>query len=208
MGRGVGLLVRNVAAKAGVACRRGGGGQPEGADRDGVERPVPGGLLWMISGVDYPAPRHYQTQTGDLKLEKLIAKAKAAGDLPDMVYRPRMGGTEVYGEYYIGHPTVDMSSMLSDDSFLLWQNVPYEWALHMDDSTEDNTRAIRELRGFIYAEAAFLNKYVPGFENSFIVHVGRQLGIRDGRHPEGEYCFTLADPCRDRLAGAPPAFHT
>jgi len=200
-----------VAAKAGVACRRGGGGQPEGADWDGVERPVPGGLLWMISGVDYPALRRYQTQTGDIKLEKLIAKAKAAGDLPDMVYRPRMGGTEVYGEYYIGHPTVDMSPMLSDDSFLLWQNVPYEWALHMDDSTEDNTRAIRELRGFIHAEAAFLNKYVPGFENSFIVHVGRQLGIRDGRHPEGEYCFTLDDVLANRTfpdAVTPPLTRT
>lgn len=200
-----------VAAKAGVPCRRGGGGQPEGAEWDGVERPIPGGLLWLLSGVDYPALHCYQKESGDLRLEKLIAEAKAAGDLPDMVYRPRMSGSEVYGEHYIGHPTLDMSPMLSDDSFILWQNVPYEWALHMDESTEDNTRAIRELRGFIHAEAAFLKKYVPGFEDSFIVHVGRQLGIRDGRHPEGEYCFTLDDVLANRTfpdAVTPPMTRT
>jgi len=187
-----------VAARAGVPCRTGGGGQPSGAEWDGVARPVPGGLLWMLSGVDYPALHRYQAESGDAGLRRLIAEAKAAGDLPESIYRPRMGGSEVYGAHYIGHPTVDMSPMLSDDTFILWQNVPYEWALHMDESVEDHAKAVRALRGFINAEAAFLKKYVPGFEKSFIVHVGRLLGVRDGRHPEGEHCFSLEDVLADR----------
>lgn len=187
-----------VAARAGVPYTSGGGGQPDGADWDGVERPIPGGLLWMISGVDYPALHQYQVTTGDTRLTALIEKARAAGDLPDMLYRPRMGGSEVYGDLYIGHPTLDMSPMLSDDSFILWQNVPYEWALHMDESVDDNAKAVRELRMLINAEAAFLKKYVPGFENSYIIHVGRLLGVRDGRHPAGEHCFSLEDVLADR----------
>jgi len=187
-----------VAARAGVPYRTGGGGQPSGAEWDGVARPVPGGLLWMLSGVDYPALHRYQADSGDADLRRLIARARAAGDLPDGLYRPRMGGREVYGAHYIGHPTVDMSPMLSDDTFILWQNVPYEWALHMDESVEDHAKAVRELRGFINAEAAFLKKYVPGFDRSFIIHVGRLLGVRDGRHPEGEHCFSLDDVLADR----------
>lgn len=187
-----------VAARAGVPYTTGGGGQPDGAKWDGIERPVPGGLLWMLSGVDYPALHRYQVRTGDTRLTALIEKARAAGDIPDLLYRPRMGGSEVYGDLYIGHPTLDMSPMLSDDSFILWQNVPYQWALHMDECVDDNAKAVRELRMLINAEAAFLKKYVPGFENSFIVHVGRLLGVRDGRHPVGEHCFSLEDVLANR----------
>ena len=43
-------------------------------------------------------------------------------------------------------------------------------------------RARKELRGFIDAESRFLRKYVPGFENSTLMDVGRFVGVRDGRH--------------------------
>jgi hypothetical protein len=71
--------------------------------------------------------------------------------------------------------------------------VPYEWALRMDENANDDARAKRELRGFIDAEARFLKKYVPGFENSVLMDVGRFVGVRDGRHPVGEYVFSIED---------------
>ncbi len=46
---------------------------------------------------------------------------------------------------------------------------------------------------FINAEAAFLNKYVPGFENAVLRNVGRFVGIRDGRHPSGSMSSRLED---------------
>ena len=76
---------------------------------------------------------------------------------------------------------------------MLWQNVPYEWALHMDDDANDHARAKRELRSFINTEAKFLKKYVPGFEDATIANVGRFVGVRDGRHPIGEHVFSLED---------------
>jgi hypothetical protein len=188
-GSGTGQL----AAAAGAPFVPGGGGQPETANWDGVKRPIPGGLLWVMSGIDFSRTARHQREAKDPLLEKLIAEATAAGDIPPGLYRPRMRGTNVYGDLYIGHPTLDMSPALANGTFIFWQNVPYEWALHMDESAEDDACAKRELRGFIEAEARFLRKYVPGFEQAVLMDVGRFVGVRDGRHPIGEYVFSLED---------------
>ena len=89
--------------------------------------------------------------------------------------------------------------MAADGTYVLWQNVPYEWALHMDDNAADHAKAKRALRGFIDAEAQFLRKYVPGFDKAVVSNVGRFVGIRDGRHPIGEHVFCL-DGRRGRRA--------
>ncbi len=180
-------------ARAGAPFVSGGGGQPDGADWDGIARPIPGGLLWIMSGIDFAQTVRHQKTANDPKLEKLIAEATAASDLPVGLYRPKMGGANVYGEHYIGHPTLDMSPMLEDGTYIIWQNVPYEWALHMDESASDNARATSTLRTFVDAEARFLKKYVPGFENAVLRNVGRYVGIRDGRHPLGEHVFCMDD---------------
>ncbi len=182
-----------LAASAGVPFVSGGGPQPRTADWDGKNRPIPGGLLWIMGGIDFGRVVAHQKSAQDPTLSKLIAEATAAGDLPPGLYRPRMKGKGVYGDLYIGHPTIDMSPMQTDGSFILWQNVPYEWGLHMDESAEDEARAKRELRFLIDAEVKFLKKYVPGFENSVLTNIGRFVGIRDGRHPIGEHVFCLDD---------------
>jgi len=185
--------IAQLAASAGVPFVSGGGPQPSTADWDGRNRPIPGGLLWIMSGIDFSRVVAHQRSADDPTLAKLIAEAHAAGDIPPGLYRPRMQGTAVYGDLYIGHPTLDMSPMLADGCFILWQNVPYKWGLHMDERGDDDARAKRELRGFIDAEVGFLKKYVPGFENAVLADVGRFVGVRDGRHPIGEHVFCLDD---------------
>jgi 2-polyprenyl-6-methoxyphenol hydroxylase-like FAD-dependent oxidoreductase len=188
-----------VVARAGAPFVRGGGRQRETVTNDPEKRPIPGGLLWIMSGIDFAETAAYQKRENDPALSKLINKARAAGDIPPELYRPRMeGGRNVYGEHYIGHPTVDMSPIQAPGTFILWQNVPYEWALHMDDDAEHASRAKKELRRLIDAEARFLTKYVPGFQNAFISHVGRYVGVRDGRHPIGEYVFSIDDAREER----------
>src|SRR5690606_30429271 len=76
-------------ARAGVPFISGGGGQPQGAHWDGVKRPIPGGLLWIMSGVDFQALRRHQETASDPLLEKAMAEATAAGDLPPGLYRDR-----------------------------------------------------------------------------------------------------------------------
>lgn len=182
-----------VVARAGAPFVRGGGRQSEAVSSDPQQRPIPGGLLWIMSGIDFAETAAYQKREDDPTLARLIAKAREAGDIPPELYRPRLADQGVYGDHYIGHPTVDMSPIQGPGTFILWQNVPYEWALHMDDDAEHASRAKRELRRLIDAEARFLVKYVPGFQKAFIAHVGRYVGVRDGRHPVGEYVFSIAD---------------
>ncbi|VCU69594.1 dihydrolipoamide dehydrogenase [Pigmentiphaga humi] len=182
-----------VVARAGAPFVRGGGRQPETVAQDAQSRPIPGGLLWIMSGIDFAQTAAYQKRENDPALSKLINAARAAGDIPPELYRPRLADQGVYGDHYIGHPTVDMSPIQGPGTFILWQNVPYEWALHMDEDTEHASRAKKELRRLIDAEAAFLRKYVPGFQDAFISHVGRYVGVRDGRHPIGEYVFSIDD---------------
>ena len=182
-----------VVARSGAPFVRGGGPQPATAGWDGQQRPVPGALLWIMSGVEFARVAAYQRRESDPTLSRLIAAARAAADIPPDLYRPRLPGTGAYGNQYIGHPTVDMSPIQGPGTFVFWQNVPYEWALHMDDDAADEARAKKSMREFIDAEARFLKKYVPGFENAFISNVGRYVGIRDGRHPIGEHVFSIED---------------
>ncbi len=180
-------------ARSGAPFFRGGGGQPNGTGWDGVERPIPGGLLWTMNGIDFKKLLAHQETTNDPLLQKVMAEAVTSGDLPQGIYRPRMSGKFVYGEAYIGHPTLDMSPISAEGTYVLWQNVPYEWALHMDDNIVDHTKAKRALRGYINAEAKFLKKYVPGFESAAVASIGRFVGVRDGRHPIGEYIVNIED---------------
>ncbi len=71
-----------LATAAGVPFLPGGGPQPETADWDGVQRPIPGGLLWIMSGIDFRKTAAHQKSANDPRLSKLIAEADAAGDIP------------------------------------------------------------------------------------------------------------------------------
>jgi hypothetical protein len=187
-----------LAARAGAPFVRGGGPQPSTVMADREHRPIPGGLLWMMAGVDFEETARYQKSQDDPGLGKLISAALAAGDIPGNLYRPRLQGKGAYGELYIGHPTIDMSPMLAPGAFIFWENVPYEWALHIDDNAEDRVRAEVAMREFIKAEALFFKKYVPGFKDAFVTNISHYLGTRDGRHPRGEYVFSLDDALSGR----------
>jgi hypothetical protein len=182
-----------VVARAGAPFVRGGGGQPSTAVTEKQNRPLPGGLLWIMAGIDFEKLAAYQASQNDPTLNKLISAALAARDIPGDLFRPRLSGKCVYGNLYIGHPTLDMSPIQGPGTFIFWENVPYEWALHIDDAPDDMLRAQTAMRAFVDAEARFLKKYVPGFENAFITNIGHYLGARDGRHPIGEYVLSLDD---------------
>jgi len=182
-----------VVARAGAPFVRGGGPQPSTVITTETNWPIPGGQLWIMSGIDFAEVVGYQKSQNDPTLSKLISAALAAGDIPSYLFRPRLQGTGVYANSYIGHPTLDMSPTQGPDTFVFWENVPYEWALHMDDSADDMVRAKVEMKKLVNCEAEFLVKYVPGFKNAYIANIGRYLGIRDGRHARGQYVFSMDD---------------
>jgi len=68
-----------VVARAGAPFVRGGGPQPPPVSLDKQNRPLPGGLLWTMGGVDFEEVSKYQKSQNDPTLSKLIAAALAAG---------------------------------------------------------------------------------------------------------------------------------
>lgn len=60
-------------------------------------------------------------------------------------------------------------------------------------NAEDLTRAEIEGRRQMMSIIKFIRKYVPGFENSYVMQSGSHVGIRETRRIVGEYIFTASD---------------
>jgi hypothetical protein len=61
------------------------------------------------------------------------------------------------------------------------------------NQSESLTAASIEGRKQITEILKFLRKYVPGFENAYIVDSGSSIGIRESLHINGEYTLTMED---------------
>lgn len=58
---------------------------------------------------------------------------------------------------------------------------------------KDLTRAELSQRESIPKLFAFMKKYIPGFENAYILDVATQIGIRETRRIKGDYAMTVED---------------
>ncbi|MEM3658323.1 MAG: FAD-dependent oxidoreductase [Candidatus Hadarchaeum sp.] len=65
-------------------------------------------------------------------------------------------------------------------------------------NTEDVSRASFSAMLTVFDIARFLKKYVPGFENAYIVDISPTLGIRETRMIRGDYVLTEDDVLQDR----------
>ena len=156
-------------------------------------KPMPMGIMYKMSGVDLKKLWVYQEK--DLELKKLIEKAKSNHELPH--YRPKEKWDE-YSWEYSGHPRMEMSPLKEDGEILVWGGpVPYELALS-GTNAEDLTHAEVNLRRQVFSEVNFLKKYVPGFEKAYLTMISPMIGVRESRHPIGEYLLTIDDIERGR----------
>ena len=63
---------------------------------------------------------------------------------------------------------------------------------------EDLTRADLEGRRQAFQVAAFMRKYVPGFERAYLAETASNVGVRETRHVLGEYVLADEDIVTDR----------
>ena len=102
----------------------------------------------------------------------LIAAARANGDYSapgDLIFyigRPRKGEV-VFNTTHVGN--VDGTN------------------------AEDLTRAEIESRQQMMSVVAFVRKYVPGFENAYLLRSADHVGVRETRRIVGDYVFSAAD---------------
>jgi 2-polyprenyl-6-methoxyphenol hydroxylase-like FAD-dependent oxidoreductase len=166
-------------------------GVPYMKARNETGLPMPMGLMWKMANVEYKKLKKYQKE--DPTLDKLIEKAKKKGELP--YYRSKKTEKEMknYDLIYTGHARLEMSPTAHPGEILLWAPAVHEWGLDGAEKVEDLIRAEVHIRKQIMSEFRFLKKYVPGFENAYISGISPFMGIREGRHPIGEYVMTYKD---------------
>ena len=173
----------DVAARSGV---------PYTEPRDATGVPMPMSLMYKISGVNFEKLLEYQKK--DPELTELISKAKEKGELP--YYRAKKPVKDMGGHYdaiYSGHIHLEMSPLIHPGELLCWGGpTPHEWGLD-GTKAQDLTKAEIEIRKQIWSEVNFLKKHVPGFENAFLSAVAPYMGVREKRHPIGEYVLTYDD---------------
>ncbi|MCL4533833.1 MAG: FAD-dependent oxidoreductase [Bacteroidetes bacterium] len=60
-------------------------------------------------------------------------------------------------------------------------------------NTKDVTEALMFCRWYTVKLAGVLQKYLPGFENAYLIETAHQLGVRESRRIVGEYVLTTED---------------
>ena len=157
--------------------------------------PICMGLMWKMTGVDYQ--KLFAYQKSDPRLDKLIEQAREKGELPyyspkttDIGLRPGSGDFQ-----YIGHPHPEIAPTVNAHrgEVELWMPSAYDQALDGAGNADDVTRAEIRIRKRILSELNFLKNYVPGFEQADLAGISPHLGVRESRHPIGEYVLTADD---------------
>ncbi len=95
----------------------------------------------------------------------------------------------------LGGQSSYITSNLKDQDSLLWFHNRYANDSQID--IEELTRVEMEGRKKMLITHDYRKKYTPGFENSFIVLTGPQLGCRGSRRMVGDYLLTAKDMAPD-----------
>ncbi len=171
-------------------------GSPYISAGNGKGHPVPFSLMYRVSGVDYE--KLFEYQKTDPALWTAIAKARAAGDIPDELYMPYK--YEIGGGWggYRGCPQLNMCAIRGNGEMLVWSFPPSDWGLNAAENGIDASRGEILMRKLNIAEVKFLKKYIPGFENAYLSGMAPYMAIREGRHPQGEYVLSWDDVINER----------
>jgi hypothetical protein len=146
-----------------------------GRDRDGLVQP----MTLMFRMVEFEreafagyARRHPDQWRGVHGLWDLVHRATAAGelDLPreDVLF---------FGTPHPREVSINSTRVTGVLGTSAWDLTRAEW---------ESRRQLRQL-------AAFLRKYVPGFERAYVAQSGVQIGVRETRRIVGEYQLTAED---------------
>lgn len=153
----------DIAAKAGVPYYK-------GRETDGKMQPMT--LMFKVAGVD--------TERAVLPGSFETTFEVPAGDLQTLAkrYLPHPAGhVLLYRSSLPGVVTCNMTNCIDVDG----------------TKVEDLTKAEYVCRKQIEPIVNFLRKFVPGFENCYVISSASIIGVRETRHFEGEYTLTEDD---------------
>jgi hypothetical protein len=158
------------------------------------EERLGGTIIFWLGNVDLDKAAEYQDLT---KMGTLLRQAIDNGDLDwgaDLFYSPTVSyaADQPFGfGFGMCHVPADYPHRYNRQSEIR------VWAAHVRNpdvlSFEGMTRAEVEGRRKVRSIAHFMANYVPGFEHSYVVSSGAQIGIRETRRSIGDYVLTADD---------------
>ena len=164
----------DVAYFAGAECLS---GRPE----DGRHQAC--SLDFRLGGVDFDAYRNSELKRHDPSWLNVIKSALDHGDLPFMIENHLNWMTHVPGRpQHCGRDEVGICISHSRNCDPL--------------SSRDLTRMYLEGREQAEIFSTFIRKYIPGFENSYLIDTAPLLGVRESRRIVGEYVLQTLDFAR------------
>ncbi len=146
----------------------------KGREKDGLLQP--GSLMFRMGNVNYARFEEYLKQHPD-GVKSLVEEAEKAGiNIP------------------MGSEWIDIPSPINKSVVTILATRARVDAT----SAESTTNAVIELRKQVQTVVSFLKKYVPGYEESFLIDTAPQIGIRETRRIMGEYVLTEEDERQGR----------
>lgn len=141
-----------------------------GRDEDGKMQPAT--LMFKVGGVDYSRAVFLGSFESTYETDKGELQALAKENIPYPA-----GHILVYKTTLPGVVTCNMTNCTDINGTLC----------------EDLTRATITCRSQMDDIVKYLRKFVPGYENCFIISSASLIGIRETRHFKGEYVLTKED---------------
>lgn len=158
----------DVAARAGVPFKT-------GRESDGLTQPMT--MFFRVGNVHRDqVDAHFRAHPEEIEqrmaFSSCIRAAQEAGD-----YSPPRERLSLYESPQAGVWRINASRILGADG----------------TRVEDLTRAEVEGRRQVFQILGFLRKYVPGFQDAYLIDTGAQVGVRETRRIKGEYTLTAED---------------
>lgn len=163
----------------------------KGRKTDGLAQPM--SMMFRVGGVDFQKVRNY--------IEKHPEEFVLAPDWKSMSY------VAVSGFFRLVEEAKKNGDLTIERDRVLFFQLPTnnEVTVNMTrviryDATDGEALSHAEIIGRrqVMEVMNFLNDYIPGFENAFLINCGTQIGVRESRRLVGNYVLTGEDVVNGR----------
>lgn len=165
----------------------------QSGDEKGLQQAVT--LMFDMAGVDFEKAMTYVRDHPDqMRFPKLPADADPA--------QLANGVVSVAGYYDLIQAARDKGEYMAPGDLIFYIGRPRKGEVvfnttHVGNvngtNAEDLTRAEIECRRQMISIVSFVRKYVPGFEQSYLIRSAEHVGVRETRRIVGDYVFSAED---------------
>jgi len=189
----------------GNVCVAAGAEFEQGRTKDKLMQPLT--LYFVIGGICMEETLRYLEENADeygrdyvnsvLRLRKehkpitlLSFKSKVSEAINNGEYPIAYGAERVMPDQFIvSRPVIKNGKIVYD---VTSNNMDMAYYVDATDSLE-LTRAIIAMRDIAVKMSIFFRKYIPGYENSYLIQTAQRIGVRETRRIVGDYVLTGKD---------------